>query len=100
MVSSKTAPKTSKPRNTKTPPSLLAVAFSGGLDSTVLLHATVKAHGANNVYALHVHHGIQKEANQLQRHCQSIANKFKCYFDTRTVNLNKNSNVESQAREL
>lgn len=100
MVSSKTAPKTSKPRNTKTPPSILAVAFSGGLDSTVLLHATVKAHGANNVYALHVHHGIQKEANQWQQHCQAIARKLKCHFDTQNVKLNKNSNIESQAREL
>ncbi|MFM8760480.1 MAG: tRNA lysidine(34) synthetase TilS, partial [Polynucleobacter victoriensis] len=100
MVSSKTAPKTSKPKNTKTPPSLLAVAFSGGLDSTVLLHATVKAHGANNVYALHVYHGIQKEANQWQQHCQAIAKKLKCHFDTQNVKLNKNSNIESQAREL
>ena len=100
MVSSKTAPKTNKPRNTKTPPSILAVAFSGGLDSTVLLHATVKAHGAKNVYALHVHHGIQQEANQWQQHCQAIAKKFKCHFDTQNVKLNKKSNIESQAREL
>ena len=100
MVSSKTAPKTNKPRNTKTPPSILAVAFSGGLDSTVLLHATVKAHGAKNVYALHVHHGIQQEANQWQQHCQAIAKKLKCHFDTQNVKLNKNSNIESQAREL
>lgn len=100
MVSSKTAPKTNKPRNTKTPPSILAVAFSGGLDSTVLLHATVKAHGANNVYALHVHHDIQQEANQWQQHCQAIAKKFKCHFDTQNVKLNKKSNIESQAREL
>ena len=100
MASSKTAPKTNKPRNTKTPPSILAVAFSGGLDSTVLLHATIQAHGANNVYAFHVHHGIQKEADQWQQHCQAIAKKLKCKFDTRNVKLNKSSNVESQARNL
>jgi tRNA(Ile)-lysidine synthase len=100
MVSSKTAPKTSKPKNPKTPPNILAVAFSGGLDSTVLLHATVKAHGAKNVYAFHVHHGIQKEADQWQRHCQAIAKKLGCHFDTQNVKLNKNSNIESQAREL
>ena len=100
MASSKTAPKTNKPRNTKTPPSILAVAFSGGLDSTVLLHATIQAHGANNVYAFHVHHGIQKEADQWQQHCQAVAKKLKCKFDTRNVKLNKSSNVESQARNL
>ncbi|MBU3586002.1 tRNA lysidine(34) synthetase TilS [Polynucleobacter sp. AM-26B4] len=100
MASSKTAAKTSKPTQKKTPPTQLAVAFSGGLDSTVLLHATIKAHGKKNVHAFHVHHGIQKEADQWQAHCKAVANKFGCHFDTRNVKLNKQSNVESQARNL
>ena len=100
MASSKTATKTSKPTGTKTPPAPLAVAFSGGLDSTVLLHATIKAHGKKNVHAFHVHHGIQKEADQWQAHCKALANKFGCHFDTRNVKLNKSSNIESQARNL
>jgi tRNA(Ile)-lysidine synthase len=100
MASSKTAAKTSKPTGTKTPPAQLAVAFSGGLDSTVLLHATIKAHGKKNVHAFHVHHGIQKEADQWQAHCKAVAKKFGCHFDTRNVKLNKPSNIESQARNL
>jgi tRNA(Ile)-lysidine synthase len=100
MASSKTAAKTSKPTGTKTPPAQLAVAFSGGLDSTVLLHATIKAHGKKNVHALHVHHGIQKEADQWQAHCKAVAKKLGCHFDTRNVKLNKPSNIESQARNL
>lgn len=100
MASSKTATKTSKPTGTKKPPAPLAVAFSGGLDSTVLLHATIKAHGKKNVHALHVHHGIQKEADQWQAHCQAIAKKLGCHFDTRNVKLKKSSNIESQARNL
>ncbi len=100
MASSKTAPKTSKPAQKKSPPTQLAVAFSGGLDSTVLLHATIKAHGKKNVHAFHVHHGIQKEADQWQAHCKAVAKKFGCHFDTRNVKLNKQSNIESQARNL
>jgi tRNA(Ile)-lysidine synthase len=100
MASSKTAPKTSKSTQKKTPPAQLAVAFSGGLDSTVLLHATIKAHGKKNVHAFHVHHGIQKEADQWQAHCKTVAKKFGCHFDTRNVKLNKPSNIESQARNL
>lgn len=100
MASSKTAAKTSKPTGTKTPPAQLAVAFSGGLDSTVLLHATIKAHGKKNVHAFHVHHGIQKEADQWQVHCKAVAKKLGCHFDTRNVKLNKQSNIESQARNL
>jgi tRNA(Ile)-lysidine synthase len=100
MASSKTATKTSKPTQKKTPPAQLAVAFSGGLDSTVLLHATIKAHGKKNVHAFHVHHGIQKEADQWQAHCKAVAKKLGCHFDTRNVKLNKQSNIESQARNL
>ncbi len=100
MASSKTALKTSKPTRKKTPPTQLAVAFSGGLDSTVLLHATIKAHGKKNVHAFHVHHGIQKEADQWQAHCKAVAKKLGCHFDTRNVKLNKPSNIESQARNL
>ena len=100
MASSKTAPKTSKPTETKSPPAQLAVAFSGGLDSTVLLHATIKAHGKKNVYAFHVHHGIQEAADQWQAHCKTMSKKFGCHFDTRNVKLNKQSNIESQARNL
>jgi tRNA(Ile)-lysidine synthase len=100
MASSKTATKTSKPTQKKTPPTQLAVAFSGGLDSTVLLHATIKAHGKKNVHAFHVHHGIQKEADQWQTHCKAVAKKLGCHFDTRNVKLNKQSNIESQARNL
>ncbi len=100
MASSKTATKTSKPTQKKTPPAQLAVAFSGGLDSTVLLHATIKAHGKKNVHAFHVHHGIQKEADHWQAHCKAVAKKLGCHFDTRNVKLNKKSNIESQARNL
>ncbi len=105
MASSKTPAKTSKQittskKATQKQPTRLAVAFSGGLDSTVLLHATIKAHGANNVYAFHIHHGIQQEANQWQQHCQAIAKKLKCHFDTQNVQLSKKNNIESQARSL
>ena len=105
MASSKTPTKTSKQIKKslpakKTQPTRLAVAFSGGLDSAVLLHAAIQAHGPKNVYAFHVHHGIQKEANQWQKHCQKIAQQWGCHFDTRNVHLQQASNIESQAREL
>src|SRR5690349_2292090 len=44
---------------------IVAVATSGGLDSTALLHATVQAASALGlrVVALHVHHGLQADAD-------------------------------------
>ena len=95
MASSKTLIKKSKSLAS----AKLAVAFSGGLDSAVLLHATVMAHGAQNVYAFHVHHGIQKQATKWQQHCRQVAAKLGCHFDTRNIQLSHSSNIEAQARE-
>jgi tRNA(Ile)-lysidine synthase len=51
----------------------LAVAFSGGLDSTVLLHAAACRLGASRVLALHVHHGLQPQADAWVAHCAARA---------------------------
>lgn len=51
---------------------VVAVAYSGGRDSTALLHATAKAaHDEGvRVLALHVHHGLQAKADEWLAHCQ------------------------------
>ncbi|MDE2148873.1 MAG: tRNA lysidine(34) synthetase TilS [Gammaproteobacteria bacterium] len=49
----------------------LLVAFSGGLDSTVLLHALVAA-GVAEVRAAHVHHGLQPQAESWAAHCTAF----------------------------
>ncbi len=48
----------------------LAVAFSGGADSTALLHACA-ARWPQQVRAIHVHHGLQAAADEFERHCQT-----------------------------
>lgn len=47
------------------------VAFSGGLDSTVLLHAALRSAVAFDVRlsALHVHHGLSPNADAWAEHC-------------------------------
>lgn len=47
----------------------LAVAYSGGADSTVLLLAAV-ARWPGQVHALHVHHGLQAAADDFETHCR------------------------------
>ena len=51
---------------------VVAVAYSGGRDSTALLHATAKAaHDEGvRVLALHVHHGLQARADDWLAHCE------------------------------
>lgn len=51
----------------------VAIAWSGGLDSTVLLDAAVRTLGAGRVLALHVHHGLQPAAEDWLNHCRDRA---------------------------
>ncbi|MEO5596194.1 MAG: tRNA lysidine(34) synthetase TilS [Lysobacteraceae bacterium] len=56
------------------PEAPIAVGFSGGLDSTVLLHALVasasaRAHGLR---AIHVHHGMHPDADAWAAHCTRV----------------------------
>ncbi len=46
----------------------LAVAFSGGADSTALLLACARQ-WPGQVVAIHVHHGLQAAADDFERHC-------------------------------
>ena len=48
----------------------LAVAYSGGADSSALLHACAQR-WPGQVYALHVHHGLQAAADDFAAHCQA-----------------------------
>ena len=59
------------------PPPCFWVAFSGGLDSTVLLHAmaALARQGGScpmTVRAVHVHHGLQTGAEAWAEHCQAV----------------------------
>ncbi|MFG6439242.1 tRNA lysidine(34) synthetase TilS [Roseateles sp. LKC17W] len=57
---------------------LVAVAFSGGLDSTALLHTATRS-GAR-VLALHVHHSLQPQADHWVAHCEQVARDFGAAF--------------------
>ncbi len=51
------------------------VAFSGGMDSAVLLHACSLLRDAGQLPALsavHVHHGLQKDADAWVQHCETF----------------------------
>ena len=57
-----------------TPGDSFVVGFSGGLDSTVLLHAAAgecRARG-DALSAIHVHHGLSSRADDWQAHCAAV----------------------------
>lgn len=59
------------------PETLLLLAYSGGLDSSVLLHLLAKERQKglidSVVMAVHIHHGLQSEADAWGEHCQQQA---------------------------
>lgn len=55
-------------------PAPLLIGFSGGMDSTVLLHL-LRQH-AHSLRALHVHHGLHAQADDWAAHCQHICDEL------------------------
>lgn len=59
------------------------VAYSGGLDSSVLLHMLRKL---PQVRAVHINHGMQTQAIAWQRHCEQQCERWAVPLDVRQVN--------------
>ena len=81
----------------------IAIAYSGGLDSSALLHLAA-AHGRSHgvpVFAFHIHHGISPNADAWLDHCQATAGALGVHFEARKVVVGKSkSGVEAAARKL
>ena len=69
-------------------PARRLVACSGGLDSTVLLHALCRA-GARTapITAVHVHHGLHADADRWERHCRRFAGQLGVDFIERRIEI-------------
>lgn len=78
----------------------VAVAFSGGLDSTTLLHATTRSPAGLRVLALHVNHGLQPEADHWQALCEARAQAMGAGFLACRLNGSprRGESVEAWAR--
>lgn len=77
----------------------LIVGFSGGLDSTVLLHI-LSSHPLLRLRltAVHIHHGISPHADYWQRHCEQFCHALAIPFISRAVHFDRSANVEEGAR--
>lgn len=80
------------------------VAFSGGVDSLVLLFALIRLRELKlvaDIKAVHVNHGLQAAAKNWQQYCHQFCSKHNVQFFTNELNLGEGcqSNVEVLARE-
>lgn len=80
----------------------ICVAFSGGLDSTVLLHQLAQARALLpfSLSAIHVHHGLSSNASAWARHCKEVCAKFDVPLRVRRVEVNRapRTSLEEEAR--
>ena len=79
------------------------MAFSGGLDSSALLHLALAYARMHDLalFAFHVHHGISPNADAWAAHCRASCAALGVTFDERRVSLSKpKSGVEAAARKL
>lgn len=67
----------------------MAVAYSGGLDSSVLLHLAAQFAREQGVRlaAFHIHHGISNNADEWQTHCRRQCERLNVAFATTNVSL-------------
>jgi len=82
---------------------IVAIAYSGGLDSTVLLHLMrhyADEHGIA-LRAFHVHHGLSSNAELWLEHCRATCLSLAVPFDVRRVELSPDDggSVEEAARD-
>jgi tRNA(Ile)-lysidine synthase len=77
------------------------VALSGGVDSTVLLHALVQL-DPDRVHAIHVHHGLQAAADQWVAHCQQFCEQLRVPLTVLQVDARAKAgeSPEAVARQL
>lgn len=80
----------------------LVIAYSGGLDSSVLLHAACawSRNHAGEVRAVHINHHLQRAASLFEQHCQSICQQWQIPLDILHVEVkHKKKGIEAAARE-
>ncbi|MBV4504993.1 tRNA lysidine(34) synthetase TilS [Pseudomonas sp. BW13M1] len=77
------------------------VAFSGGLDSTVLLHQLAeyaRHHSTPPLRAIHVHHGLQAAADAWPDHCRAVCAALGVDLDVISVQVAPGASLEQAAR--
>lgn len=81
-------------------PSAMAIAYSGGLDSSALLHLAKTYAGTRGIalYAFHVHHGLSPHADSWLVHCEGECKRLGIPFDARRVSVEAGDSIEQAAR--
>lgn len=78
------------------------IAFSGGLDSSVLLHLLAslgRTEPLPPLHAIHIHHGLQAVADGWPAHCQAVCDELGVPLQVMSVQVGAGASLERAARE-
>lgn len=76
----------------------IVIAFSGGIDSVVLLHF-LNSHYPGNIRAVHINHNLSKHSKDWSLFCKELCHKQEIGFKSIDINIKNSSNVEENARK-
>lgn len=80
------------------------IGFSGGLDSTVLLHLISQWQPvyspSTSVMAIHINHQLQSESNEWQRHCESLCQQWGISLHCETITVDQSAASLEQAARI
>ena len=76
------------------------IAFSGGEDSSVLLHAMVQLMQDKKIKlrTIHINHNLQENAHEASAHCSQISQDYGIEHASYNVEIDASSNVEEKCR--
>ncbi|WP_065235452.1 tRNA lysidine(34) synthetase TilS [Legionella brunensis] len=77
----------------------LIIGYSGGLDSTVLLHSlSLQSELTPQLTAIHINHGLSPNALEWQKHCERFCDKLRIPLIVKQIDFKRNANIEDAAR--
>lgn len=82
-------------------PRSLLIAYSGGMDSHVLLHALLHCGIKHRLRVVHVHHGLSPNADDWVKHVEQVCNELQLPLIVHHLHLNipKGESIEALARD-
>ena len=85
---------------TNLPNNKFLIAYSGGIDSSVLLDCFYKLSLIETieVRSIHINHGLTEEADLFQDHCKRISENYGINHIAENLNINVKSNIEEKCR--
>ncbi|GAA6135167.1 tRNA lysidine(34) synthetase TilS [Oceaniserpentilla sp. 4NH20-0058] len=81
-------------------PKRILVGFSGGMDSSVLLHAISQLNNSIPIIAIHIHHGLSVHADQWLSLCEQQCKQLKVHFVSERVSVPRDAGSLEQAARL